>query len=94
MARDFIFPSEDVCSESKMKEPIRIYVALLDEGTGVWRPVEAIHVRDDLYQITSQNLNPKNERWQFSSGDVVRCQSSVFGDGSKGTVAYEVAGEV
>jgi hypothetical protein len=77
-----------------MKDSIQIYVSLLDEGTDVWRPVEAVHVRDDMYRIISSNLNPKDERWQFVSGDVVRCQSHVFADGSQGMVAYEIVGEV
>jgi len=77
-----------------MKNSTQIYVALLDEGTEVWRPVEAVHVRDDIYRIIGLNLNPEDERWQFSSGDVVRCRSHTFGDGSEGTAAYEIAGEV
>ena len=77
-----------------MKNSIQIHVALLNEGTNVWRPVEAVHVRNDIYRITSSNLNPEDERWQFTSGDVVRCQRHTFADGTKGMIAFENAGEV
>ncbi len=80
--------------QGQMKTSTQIYVTLLDEGTDVWRPVEAVHLCDDIYRITNSNFNSEDERWQFSPGDVVRCQTHVFADGSKGMVAYEIAGEV
>ena len=50
-----------------------IYVELLDEGTPVWRRVQAVHVAGDVYRIVSENLHPRDERWRFPSGAVVRC---------------------
>jgi hypothetical protein len=32
----------------------QIYVSLLDEGTDVWRPVAAEHIRDDIYRIVGE----------------------------------------
>ncbi|HUI87503.1 MAG TPA: hypothetical protein VLX61_02135 [Anaerolineales bacterium] len=49
----------------------QIYVALLDEGTDVWRPVEAVAVGDGLFKIESKNLHPENERWEFTTGEIV-----------------------
>lgn len=49
-----------------------IYVALLDEGTEVWRAVEAVHIGEDHFQILT--ATPPGERWQFSAGQVVRCE--------------------
>ena len=51
-----------------------IYVYLLDEGTDVWRPVEAEQIAGDRYRITGTNLDPDDERWQFQTGDIVRCE--------------------
>jgi hypothetical protein len=59
-----------------------IYVALLNEGTSVWRPVAAIPVGDGMYQIVSENDDPEDEQWEFSTGDVVLCVSRTFGNGS------------
>jgi len=56
-----------------MKEET-IYVYLLDEGVDVWRPVKAIHVRDKIYKIVSENQDQEDEKWQFSTGDFVRCE--------------------
>jgi hypothetical protein len=50
-----------------------IYVALLDEGVDVWRPVRAEHVRADVYRIADQTYEAETERWEFVPGDLVRC---------------------
>lgn len=51
-----------------------IYVALLDEGTDVWRPVEAEQIRAECFRIVSANPDPEDEHWEFSPGSVVRCE--------------------
>ncbi len=56
-----------------MDKQITIYVYLLEEGTDVWRPVQAVPVENDTYRIVSLNLDSEDERWQFTTGDVVRC---------------------
>lgn len=59
-----------------------IYVALLDEGTDVWRPVDAEELRDGLFRIVSANSNPEDERWEFESGSFVRCKQRQLSEGS------------
>jgi hypothetical protein len=53
---------------------MKIYVALLGEGLDVWRPVDAIWLKNNLYQIISENPNPGDEIWEFASGDIVHCR--------------------
>jgi hypothetical protein len=53
---------------------VQIYVELLDEGTSVWRPVEATEEGDGLYRIIKPNPIPEGEHWQFPLGAVVRCK--------------------
>ena len=65
-----------------------IYVALLDEGTPCWRPVEATHKHDNIYTIIEKNLEPADEHWEFSCGEDVRCQSYAFSEGFTGLRAY------
>lgn len=60
-----------------------IYVALLDEGTEVWRPVQAVRRADDTYHITSKNDDPELEQWEFPSGSVVRCGTRRLSDGDR-----------
>jgi hypothetical protein len=55
-----------------------IYVYLLEEGTDVWRPVEAEVLARDRYRIISENINPKDEKWEFVTGDIVRCKRKVL----------------
>ena len=71
-----------------------IYVELLDEGTKVWRPVEALQVGPTQYRIESMNRDPEDERWRFQQGDVVRCESFTFSEGEVGLVAVERVAEL
>lgn len=52
-----------------------IYIALLNEGIDVWRPVLAVRRADDLFEIVSRNDDPEDESWEFPSGSLVRCET-------------------
>lgn len=64
-----------------------IFVYLFDEGTDVWRSVEAEHIEGNIYKIISEKQD-ETENWQFSAGDFVRCEEKTFQDGT-GLVAIE-----
>ena len=66
-----------------------IQVALLDEGTVVSRPVQAVRVGQDLFQILESVSVPEGETWQFQPGAVVRCEPRVFAGGESGLFAFE-----
>ncbi|MBA4147934.1 MAG: hypothetical protein H0X66_07435 [Verrucomicrobia bacterium] len=66
-----------------------IYIELVDEGTQVWRPVEAEQVREGVFRIIGRQ--PEDEHWQFASGSFVRCRERTFSGGEHGFVAYEMA---
>jgi hypothetical protein len=72
-----------------MRATVTIYVPLLDEGVAVWRPVDALHKEADIYTITSANLIPDDERWQFTTGQSVRCRQKTFADAKTGLEAYD-----
>jgi hypothetical protein len=57
-----------------MSEIATIYLALLDEGVDVWRPVQAERVGDDTYRILNQPYDRSIETWQYEPGDVVLCE--------------------
>jgi hypothetical protein len=57
-----------------------IYVALRDEGIGVWRPVEAVAEGGSVYRI-SDTATPAGEVWEFSPGSRVRCERRDLGEG-------------
>jgi hypothetical protein len=73
-----------------MSEHDTIYVALLDEGIDVWRPVDAERLAPDRYLILEQDYNPGIERWEFEPGTVVRCRKEKR-DGRSILVATEAA---
>ena len=66
-----------------------VYVALLGEGVDVWRPVRAEHVQGQLYRITGENTSPEDEKWEFVTGQIVRCVKNDLSDGPS-LVAVEV----
>ena len=68
---------------------IEIYVYLLGEGTDVWRPVQAEKLSDKLFRIVSQNTDPAEEKWQFSTDDIVKCEERILSDSKKCLVAIE-----
>jgi hypothetical protein len=61
---------------------MQIYLPLLNEGTDVWRPVEAEHLGGDLYRIAQEP--PADEEWPVRSGDIVRCKRKKFAGGDIG----------
>jgi len=67
---------------------VTIYVYLLDEGTDVWRPASADHIRDDIYRITGTPPND-TERWEFLPGEIVRCKNQTLGSGETRLIARE-----
>ena len=70
---------------------VTIYVRLIGEGTDVWRPVEAEHLGGNLFRILSENQNPDDETWEFSTGQAVRCKRHTFADDTVRLVATENA---
>ncbi len=64
-----------------------IYLPLLNEGTDVWRPVEAKHIEGNIYKIISKNETESDEEWMFSTGDYVRCEEKKFQDKQKSSLA-------
>ena len=66
-----------------------IYVALLDEGTICWRPVEACELELGRFKIESSE--PEDESWMFKAGDIVECEPHQFQNGS-GLVASRKVG--
>ena len=61
-----------------IKNNIEIYVYLLDEGTDVWRPVQAEKLGNNLFRIISINPDPDDEKWQFSTGNIVKCEERIL----------------
>jgi hypothetical protein len=51
-----------------------IYINLLDEGTDVWRPVDADAIGGMDYRIDHRAIVPDDEQWQFRPGDRVKCE--------------------
>jgi len=58
-----------------------IYVALLNEGVDVWRPVQAEHVGNNVYQIIVQPYDRSVERWEFEPGTRVICENIQSSEG-------------
>ena len=66
-----------------------IYMPLINEGTKVYRPVEAKKRIDGNFEIVSENINPEDEEWEYSKGDVVRCEIKELENQEKHQVIVE-----
>jgi hypothetical protein len=64
-----------------MADRCTVYVALLDEGTAVWRPVAAERLGGDLYRLVGPV--PEDERWEFRPDEIVRCAQRKFSGGEQ-----------
>jgi len=70
-------------------QPLTIYVALLDEGVTVWRPVVAREVSPGRYEL--RGAIPQGELWEFQPGQVVECERRALDGGECGLVATRLA---
>lgn len=57
---------------------VTLYVFLLDEDVDVWRPVKAVRLHDNVYQITEQLYDREIEKWEFGPGEQVVAEPRVF----------------
>jgi hypothetical protein len=46
-----------------------------------WRPVEAVHERENRYRISGVNSDPSDEHWEFATGDLVVCERRTLSGG-------------
>ncbi len=70
-----------------------VYVRLLNEGTDVYRPTNAVFKEPDIYFLKSPaGYDPEDEHWEFLPGSSVKCVERVLADGCV-LVASELAHE-
>lgn len=62
-------------------EIVNIQVLLTDEPVRMWRPVKARHIRENLYQILSNQIVDEDEEWEFQPGDIVIVEQKLFHSG-------------
>jgi hypothetical protein len=70
----------------------QIYVALLEGGADAWHCVDALAIGEDTYRILSENPDP-DEPWEYTTGETVRCRSTVFPGGERVLVATQRVAE-
>lgn len=52
-----------------------IYIRLLNEGTDVSRPTEALELGSGLFRVLpTHDYDPEDEEWEFLPGSVVECE--------------------
>ena len=72
-----------------MGETATIYVALLQEGTEVWRPVSALSLGGNLFRLLGPI--PDGEMWEYQPGDDVIGERRIFAGAESGLVAVSYA---
>jgi hypothetical protein len=66
-----------------------IYMPLVGEGTECWRPVRAVQIGADIFEVTD-NI-PEDQSWAFAPFSRVRCRDKVFANGQMGLVVFAYA---
>lgn len=64
-----------------MNRIVEIFMPLLDEGVDVWRPVQAEHLRDNVYRILPRPHGLNDETWKFEPGEEIVCEVIEVSDG-------------
>lgn len=66
-----------------------IYIQLLEEGTKVYRPVPAIEIENNIYEVLGFGIfDPEDEVWEFPSGTCVLVEEQNL-DGENVLVAIQ-----
>lgn len=64
-----------------MTEMSTIYIRLLNEGTIVYRPVEATYIGKSHYRLREDiQYDSSDEEWEFPPGTIVECKPETHGD--------------
>jgi len=61
---------------------VQIYVALLDEGGEVWRPVRAKRLGGKAFLIVDDSYDRETGSWQFEPGEKVICKEIASDEGT------------
>ncbi len=70
-----------------------VYVRLLNEGTNVYRPVEAALVGGGIVKlVASPDYDSEDEEWQFKPGSVVVLKEQIL-EGKKVLVATSLVSD-
>ena len=57
-------------SEGTISDTETVYVRLLEEGVDVWRPVPAVWLGGDVFELSDAPI-PEDEVWEFAPGSRV-----------------------
>ncbi len=77
--------SEETVSCTIQRE---VFVPLLNEGTGVFRPAQAIACGEMQFKLLEPDgYDPEDEQWEFPPGSEVECRIEVL-SGRDAMVAY------
>jgi hypothetical protein len=64
--------------DSSPNNRICIHVRLLDEGTDVSRPTEALDFGNGVFELLpTRDYDAAGETWEFPPGSLVRCEKRV-----------------
>lgn len=67
----------------------KIYIQLLEEGTKVYKPVPAIEIENNIYEVQGFEIyDPEDEVWEFLPGTNVLVEEQNF-DGTNVLVAIK-----
>jgi hypothetical protein len=73
-------PAHQISDPGPVADRTTVFVRLLNEGTDVWRPANAAHIKNMVYRL-SASQTVEGETWQFAPGSLVRVERRMLSDG-------------
>ena len=70
------------------ERPVTIMMPLKNAGSSVYRPVQALRQREDIYIVIGPM--PEDEQWRFPPGTMIRRKSKIMSDGRQEMVATAI----
>ena len=61
-----------------------IYVKILNEDINVWKPINAILIGENTYEIIDED-----DEIEFKNGEIVKVKKKIFSDKTEGLIAYK-----
>ena len=64
-----------------------IFINVIDFPGGLLTPVKAFRQFSNYYKILEESDDPDHDVWEFTKGDIVKCEKIQFSEGEFGLVA-------
>jgi hypothetical protein len=70
-----------------MNNQTLIYIDVKGYPGKHWLAVQSIKMHENCYKVLEESEDPEHEYWEYTLGDIVRCETNEFAEGEFGLIA-------